>query len=112
MSETVHLTSREKTRLPEGDRSDAIRFCPKCGREIPPDRQVCDFCGNTGEIPHPSLPRRKKLLILVLTLLCLLILLTASLFLTRRAGLKPLPEILPSATPLPRGTAIPVILLP
>ena len=68
MSEKKSLTSLESARLPEADRQNARRFCPKCGREIPLDRQQCVFCANTGEIPRPSLSRKKKLLILLIIL--------------------------------------------
>ena len=112
MSEKVRLTPQAASRLPEPDGQNAVRFCPKCGREIPLDRKICVFCANTGEVPRPSLPRRRKLLILTAVVLLMLILLLALDWAIRSAGPLPTPApALPTEPPV-RGTSIPVILLP
>ena len=63
MSEKIRLASQTPARLPDADRHDAVRFCPKCGREIPMDRRACAFCENTGAVPRPARSRKQKMLI-------------------------------------------------
>ena len=87
MSEKIRLTAREKYRLPDPDRQNAVRFCPKCGKEIPQDRSVCLFCSNTGAIPYPARTRRRKVVLIGLIILTFLFLLALALFLTRNTGL-------------------------
>ena len=87
MSEKIHLTAQEKLRLPDPDESHAVRFCPKCGKEIPLDRSTCVFCGNTGAIPYPAQSRRKKVILIGVIVLVFLFLLALALFLTRKTGL-------------------------
>lgn len=87
MSEKIRLTAQEKSRLPDPDRQNAIRFCPKCGKEIPLDRSTCLFCGNTGAIPYPAQSRRKKVILIGVIVLAFLFLLVLALFLTRNTGL-------------------------
>lgn len=87
MSEKIRLTAQEKPRLPDPDGQNAIRFCPKCGKEIPLDRSTCVFCGNTGAIPYPARSRRKKVILIGVIVLAFLFLLALALFLTRNTGL-------------------------
>ena len=112
MSEKVRLESRAPARLPDADRRDAVRFCPKCGREIPLDQKVCAFCENTGAVPRPVGSRREKFLIFVIIFGVMLLLLFGLDLVIRIAG--PLPEAAPVLTPdsAIRGTSVPVILLP
>ncbi len=110
MSEKIRLTALEASRLPDPDSSSAARFCPKCGRQIPLEQNICVFCGNTGAIPRPKLPRRQKLLILTAVVILLLILLFVLDFAIRSAGPLQPPAI--TAEPTARGTSIPVTLLP
>ena len=110
MSEKIRLTPLTKNRLPDLDTRDAVRFCPKCGRQILLDRDLCVFCENESEIPRPALPKSKKQLVICL-ILGVLLLLLVSLVLFSRA-LPPVPEATPIPTAVPRGTSIPVILLP
>ena len=114
MSEKVHLTSQAGTRLPEADRQDAVRFCPKCGREIPLDRQLCVFCENTGEIPRPKLPGRQKLLTFCAVAVILLLLLVWTGLMLQSMGTAggSVPTDALSPTPVQRGTAIPVTIFP
>ena len=99
MSDKIRLTPETENRLPDlqggGER---VRFCPKCGREIPIDRQLCVYC--EGESASPVRPkrslRRKILLLLVLILALFLIALPAFL-----SGAKHSPtptEVLPEGT--------------
>ena len=111
MSEVIRLTAREKSRLPDPDRQDALRFCPKCGREIPQERQVCAFCENTGAVSRRRQPFVKNLWIIVLIAFVLLFLFVFALFLTRNTGIKPA-QPLPTPTFSVRGTVVPVELLP
>lgn len=83
MSEKIHLTAQEKSRLPEADVQNAIRFCPKCGRQIPLDQDICAFCKNTGEISRPIQRRRTKVLLILSIILVFILLLLIALFLTR-----------------------------
>ena len=112
MSEKIHLASRAPARLPDADRRDAVRFCPKCGREIPLDQKACAFCENTGAVPRPIRSRREKFLIFVIILAVMLILLFGLDLVIRAAG--PLPAAAPVLTPdaAIRGTSVPVIMLP
>ena len=110
MAEKIHLTPLTKTRLPDLDSRDAVRFCPKCGRQIALDRDLCVFCEEEGELPRPALPKRKKQLVFCLILAVLLLLLLSLVLFSR--NLPPVPEVTPIPTNLPRGTSIPVILLP
>lgn len=107
MSEKIRLTAQPYNRLPDLDGESAVRFCPKCGRRIPPEQQLCAFCANTHEIPRPKLPRKTKLLILGALILMLLVLLLGLDFAVRSAG-----PIQPAAVPAVRGTAVPVIMVP
>ena len=87
MSEKIRLTAQAKSRLPEMDRQDAIRFCPKCGRKIPLDQSICAFCENTGFISHPRQSLKQKVLTIVLIVTVFLFLLIIALFLTRHTGI-------------------------
>ncbi|MBQ6505109.1 MAG: hypothetical protein IJI57_14470 [Flexilinea sp.] len=87
MSEKIRLTAQEKPRVPDPDRQNAVRFCPKCGKEIPLDRSACLFCGNTGAIPYPARPRRRKVILIGSIVIIFLFLLALALFLTRNTGL-------------------------
>ncbi|MBQ6342506.1 MAG: hypothetical protein IJI41_05235 [Anaerolineaceae bacterium] len=84
MNEKIRLTALEKSRLPDEDARNVIRFCPNCGREIPPDRQKCVFCENTGAISRPLRPRRRKYLTIILIVIILFVLLLIALYLTRK----------------------------
>ncbi len=112
MSEKVRLESGASSRLPDADRRDAVRFCPKCGRMIPLDQKVCAFCENTGAVPRPVRSRREKFLIFVIIFGVMLLLLFGLDLIIRTAG--PLPAAAPVLTPdaVIRGTSVPVILLP
>ena len=99
MSSKIRLTAETENRLPDlqggGER---VRFCPKCGREIPTDRQLCVYC--EGASASPVRPKRsirgKILLFLVLILILLFLALPA--FLTG-ASHSPTPtEALPEGT--------------
>lgn len=83
MSEKIHLTSQQKARLPDPDVHNAIRFCPKCGREIPADRQQCAFCENKGTISRPKTSFRSAVLIILLIVFILFFTLLAALYVTR-----------------------------
>ena len=110
MTEIKYLTPQAKNRLPEVDEPDVIRFCPKCGREIPVDRQYCVFCGNTGAIPRPARSRKQKLILLCAVAASMLLLLLGMALFTRGETASA-PTILPTASPIARGTSVPVILL-
>ena len=110
MTEKIRLTPLTKNRLPDLDTRDAVRFCPKCGRKIALDRNLCVFCENESEIPRPTLPKSKKQLVICLVLAVLLLLLVSLILFSRT--LPPIPEATLIPTSGPRGTAIPVILLP
>lgn len=88
MSEKIRLTSRQKPRLPDEDNRDAVRFCPRCGREIPADRTLCLFCENTGAISYPVRSLRKKVILIFSIVIVFLFLLILALFLTRNNGLR------------------------
>ena len=111
MSEKIRLTPQVRTVLPDADREDAIRFCPKCGRKISPEQRLCPFCENTGEMPRPKLPRKRKILIICAIVFFLLLLLLATDLYILKSG--PLPRAVPTETlsPVPRGTSVPVIML-
>ena len=113
MNEKIRLTALVKTRLPDAERTDAQRFCPKCGREIPPERNVCVFCENSGEIPRPKLPRRHRIIILCLIFIFLFLLFLGMALLIHRLGYVPaaVPTELPAPTPGPQGTSISVMLV-
>lgn len=112
MSEKIRLASQAPARLPDADLHDAVRFCPKCGREIPLDRRACAFCENTGAIPRPVRSRKQKLLVIGIIFALLLILLFALDLVIRIAG--PLPTPVPTLAPTAgvQGTSVPVLLLP
>ena len=112
MSEKIRLASQTPARLPDADRQDAVRFCPKCGREIPLDRRACAFCENTGAMPRPLQSRKQKLLIFGIIFGVMILLLFALDLVIRLAG--PLPVPAPTLVPTAgvQGTALPVILLP
>ena len=112
MSEKISLTARAASRLPDPDGETAVRFCPKCGRRIPADRDRCVVCANTGKIPRPRLPLKQKLRILAAVVLFMLILLFGLDLAVRSAG--PLPTAVPEqAVPAEvHGTAVPVNLIP
>lgn len=107
MSEKISLTAQTVSRLPDPDGETAVRFCPKCGRRIPADRDRCAACANTGEIPRPRLPLKQKLRILAAVILFLLILLFGLDLAVRSAG--PLSTAVPAEV---HGTAVPVHLIP
>ena len=101
MSDKIRLTPETENRLPDlqggGER---VRFCPKCGREIPTDRQLCVYC--EGENASPVRPKRsirKKILLLAVLLLALLLLALPAFL----SGAKHSPA--PTEV-LPEGTAI------
>lgn len=112
MSEKISLTAQTVSRLPEVDGETAVRFCPKCGRRIPADRDRCAVCANTGEIPRPRLPLKQKLRILAAVIFFMLLLLFGLDLAVRSAG--PLPAAVPeqSAPAEVRGTSVPVNLIP
>ena len=104
MSSPTRLTAETENRLPDLEGGgERVRFCPKCGREIPIDRQLCVYC--EGESASPVRPKRslrgKILLLLVLILILLLLALPAFL-----SGAKHSPA--PTEV-LPEGTAVEVI---
>lgn len=109
MSEKIHLTVQEQARLPEIDHQNVIRYCPKCGREIPLDRQLCAFCGNNGRFSRHELPKRKKALLIFLIMAVFLVLFLITLFMTRNTGLR---SVVRTADPLGRGTPVPVSIIP
>lgn len=110
MTEIKYLTPQAKNRLPEVDEPDVIRFCPKCGREIPVDRQYCVSCGNTGAIPRPVQSRKQKFLMICAVTAVMFLLLLGMVFFTRGETASA-PTLLPTASPIARGTSVPVILL-
>ena len=112
MSEKIRLSSQTPARLPDADRCDSVRFCPKCGREIPPDRRACVFCENTGAVPRPAQSGKQKLLVFGIIFAVMLVLLFALDLVIRIAG--PLPESVPTLVPTAgiQGTSVPVILVP
>ena len=76
MSDKIRLTPETENRLPDlqggGER---VRFCPKCGREIPIDRQLCVYCeGESASPVRPKRPLRGKILLLLVLILVLLLL--------------------------------------
>ena len=87
MSEKIRLTPQEASRVPELDRQNLTRFCPKCGREIPLDRKACAYCENTGAVHTVSRSNGKKAIAVILIAVICLFLLTLTLFLTRNTGL-------------------------
>ena len=87
MTEKIRLTAQEKPRLPDPDEPNAVRFCPKCGKEIPLDRSTCVFCGNTGAVPYPARSRKIKVILIGVIVMTFLFLLALALFLTRNTGL-------------------------
>ena len=109
MSEKIHLTVQDRFSLPDDERQNAIRFCPKCGREIPLDRKICAFCENTGKISRPVLPKKEKIKIVFLISVVFLFLLLFALFLTRNTGLKP---DFPNPVSPSRGTPFSVTVIP
>ena len=110
MSEKIHLTPQVQSRPPELEEQNVTRFCPKCGREIPLNRQICAFCENDGSIPLPRRSGREKLKIAAAILLLLLLLLLAAVLFADNL----IPAEMPKAdlTPIPRGTSVPVRVLP
>ena len=104
MSDKIRLTPETENRLPDLEGGgERVRFCPKCGREIPIDRQLCVYC--EGESASPVRPKRsiRKKILLLLVLILILSLLALPAFLT---GAKHSPT--PTAN-IPEGTAIEVI---
>lgn len=113
MNGKIRLTAMTETRLPDADQPNAVRFCPKCGREIPADQQICVICANTGEVPRPKLPRKKKLLIFGAVAVFLLLLYIGMLGLYQRPAAAPVPastEVI--IRPVRHGTSVPVIVMP
>ncbi len=104
MSDKIRLTAETENRLPDlqggGER---VRFCPKCGREIPIDRQLCVYC--EGETASPVRPKRsiRKKILLLLVLILIVALLALPAFLS---GAKHTPA--PTGN-IPEGTAVEVI---
>ena len=104
MSDKIRLTPETENRLPDlqggGER---VRFCPKCGRTIPIDRQLCVYC--EGENASPVRPKRsiRKKILLLLVLILILLFLALPAFLT---GAKHTPT---PTEALPEGTAVEVI---
>ena len=105
MSDKIRLTPETENRLPDlqggGER---VRFCPKCGREIPIDRQLCVYC--EGETASPVRPKRsiRKKILLLLVLILILLFLALPAFLT--GANRPIPT--PTVN-IPEGTAVEVI---
>ena len=105
MTSKIRLTAETENRLPDlqggGER---VRFCPKCGREIPIDRQLCVYC--EGESASPVRPKRsiRNRILLLLVLILALFLLALPAFLTGASHPVPTPTV-----NIPEGTAIPVI---
>ena len=105
MSDKIRLTPETENRLPDlqggGER---VRFCPKCGREIPIDRQLCVYC--EGESASPVRPKRslRKKILLLLVLILAVFLLALPAFLT--GANRPVPT---PTEALPEGTEIVVI---
>ena len=110
--EKIRLSAKTSSRLPEADIQDVVRFCPKCGRQIPVGEQLCAFCANTGMIPRPALSRGRKLRILGLILLGALVLLLGLDLIIRAVG--PLGTAVPTdiVPTVVTGTSVPVILMP
>ena len=105
MTSKIRLTPETENRLPDlqggGER---VRFCPKCGREIPIERQLCAFCENETASPvRPKRPLRKKILLLLVLILALFLLAIPA-FLTSANRPVPTPTV-----NIPEGTAIEVI---
>ncbi len=103
MSDKIRLTAETENRLPDLEGGgERIRFCPKCGRPIPTDRQLCVYC--EGETASPIRPKRsiRRKIFLLLVLIVALLLLALPAFLT---GARHSPT--PTA-PLPEGTAVAV----
>ena len=104
MSDKIRLTAETENRLPDLEGGgERVRFCPKCGREIPIDRQICVYCEGENAVPvRPKRSLRKKILLLAVLILALLLLALPA-FLSG-ASHSPAPTEI-----LPEGTAIPVI---
>ncbi len=106
MSEKIRLTARSENRLPVSDSGERLRFCPKCGRQISTEREICGFCEkDAAALPRPKTPRLKKVLILLLLLLGLLLLAVPAF---RSGASRPHPT---ATAAQPQGTPIPVVLL-
>ena len=105
MTDKIRLTPETENRLPDLEGGgERVRFCPKCGREIPIDRQLCVYC--EGESASPVRPKRslRRKILLLLVLILALFLLALPAFLTGANRPVPTPTEI-----LPEGTAIPVI---
>ncbi len=102
MSGKIRLTPQSENRLPACGGGERIRFCPKCGRRISAEREICGFCEKDAAAPlRPKAPRLKKLLILAALLLGLLLLAVPA-FLSGASRPAPTPtRRLPQGTPLP-----------
>lgn len=105
----IHLTGQERLHLPDVERQNVIRFCPKCGREIPLDRQICAFCENTGSISRPVLPKLVKIKFILMISTVLLFLFLFTLFITRGTGLK---TNFPTSVSPVKGTPVSVTVIP
>ena len=76
MTDKIRLTAETENRLPDLEGGgERVRFCPKCGREIPTDRQLCVYCEGASASPvRPKRPIRKKILLLLVLILAVLLL--------------------------------------
>lgn len=104
MSDKIRLTAETENRLPDLEGGgERVRFCPKCGREIPTDRQLCVYC--EGESASPVRPKRslRKKILLLLVLILVLLFLALPAFLTGANRPVPTPTV-----NIPEGTEIPV----
>ena len=105
MSSPTRLTAETENRLPDLEGGgERVRFCPKCGREIPINRQICVYC--EGESASPVRPKRsiRKKILLLLVLILAVLLLALPVFLTGANRPAPTPTV-----NIPEGTAIEVI---
>ena len=100
MSSPTRLTAETENRLPDLEGGgERVRFCPKCGREIPIDRQICVYCEGENAVPvRPKRSLRKKILLLAVLILALLLLALPA-FLSGANRPVPAPtEVLPEGT--------------
>ena len=105
MSDKIRLTPETENRLPDLEGGgERVRFCPKCGREIPIDRQICVYCENESASPvRPKRSLRGKILLLLILILALFLLALPA-FLSGANRPVPTPTV-----NIPEGTAIEVI---
>lgn len=105
MNEKIRLTPESENRLPASNSGERVRFCPKCGRRIAVDHEICGFCEKDAAAPQrPKAPRLKKALILAALALALLLLAVPA-FLTGASRPVPTPTRCE-----PQGTPVPVLI--